>query len=671
MISFSNPTAFFLLILAVPIIALYLKRPGSRQVSVSSGMFWTAFESEAAESKWQTLRHPVSLFTQLLLLGMLILAAAKPAWTTGDLSPQTTVIVLDNSASMKAVDVRPNRFEFSKARARDRLRSAHDGDRVAVLTVIPSGTPSQLTNDALQAEEWLNTVVATDIPESPEIMNHLVHQLRRIEDSAHIVVYSDNPKIASHLSEQLNAFPNSEAPLIESQTANRSGRNIGITSFQVRRDSASAPEMTVTLEIANASELDGRMTLTAQLTADSSVEELDRQIVTLKPEERRQFTLNLKSMSGGILTVTLSEFTEATLNCLITDDTASATIDAADPVNVLVVSQNLFLRESIAAVPWTRPVYIEAMPADLSATISATQTRIVVLDSSADVLEERPADAINAGFPRIPMIIVGPQSTTEHWQIGPTVNAALPDPAGSDSEWYSDAGWFSGLSGEETTFHEIREIQFLHPHRVLVGGLTEFGRPVPLIAAFEHNDIPCMVLNMNLSKTDFVFRTAFPVVIQRLVSEVGDRSEGGVSQISSGTITAISSEAAAHLMKSPAIIAPNGMKSIQARWLRPFNDTNERWADLGPFEQTGVWRLQRDRKDATSGQQVPSKREFLCVNLNSVEESDLRRSDPSETENSSTAAAAESSTTLFTVLCLCATISMCVEWTLFQRQLIQ
>ncbi len=695
--SFANPAAFLLFVLVLPIAALYFKRPATRRMPVSSSMFWIAFDGEASDSKWQSLRHPLSLFLQLLLLCILILAAAAPTWNRDVVRRVSMVIVLDNSASMKATDVKPNRFEFAKALIRNRIRGMNAGDTVTLMPLIPTTLPLHAANSAQQAEESLNQVVATDVPESPELINQLVQRLQQGDIPTNIVIYSDSQQIVSSLSNLAgvsNSF-NRRKPVgdksgqqIESQIISRAGANAGITSFRVVRDATGAPEITVTLEVFNASQRASQSTLLAQLKTSSAILELDRQRLELKPEERRKLTLNLRSMSGGVLTVTLSGFANSEFNCLTTDDTVSGFVEAAEPVKVMVVSNSVFLREAVAATTWARPISIESEP-DLqqfltnhSATIAAIQPDVIILDSAADVRINEIATALYGEDRQQPVILAGPQASTEFWKIGPSIEAVLPDKSESHSAWYSDAGWCEGLSGEETTFYDLREIQFLRPHRILVGGLSDSGTSIPLIASLEHGNKPCFVLNMNFSKTDFVFRTAFPIVISRLIAEANGRPEEPFPLLSTGATAIIRSTSASQLKDSPVIRAPDGTPLTQARWLRSFEYQNEQWADLGPFQHAGVWRLEKRHSGTPIADHQPGMAEFLCVNLDSPEESDLRDAPSAESsqelvdsdilvEASSRSAFSENTTALVTLLCVGGAIAMCVEWTLFQRQLIQ
>src|SRR6186997_88595 len=114
--SLANPAALAWLALAVPVVIFYILKIRLRRVPVSTVLFWRQiFEEKKPRSLWQRLRHLLSLLVQLAFLALLILALAQPFFSWEIEQARRLVLVVDNSASMNATDVGPNRL----ARARD------------------------------------------------------------------------------------------------------------------------------------------------------------------------------------------------------------------------------------------------------------------------------------------------------------------------------------------------------------------------------------------------------------------------------------------------------------------------------------------------------------------------------------------------------------------------
>src|SRR5438874_10555457 len=119
----ANPTALFLAALAIPIVIFYILKIRMRRVPVSTVLFWRQiFEDKRPRSLWQKLRHLLSLLVQLAFLALVAAALAEPffAWEAAD--ARRVVLVIDHSASMKAADVAPSRFEKAKEAGQQFIR---------------------------------------------------------------------------------------------------------------------------------------------------------------------------------------------------------------------------------------------------------------------------------------------------------------------------------------------------------------------------------------------------------------------------------------------------------------------------------------------------------------------------------------------------------------------
>lgn len=123
------------LLLAIPpaLIALYFLKLRREPVVVSSTYLWRrTIEDLHVNSLWQKLRQNLLLYLQLLLIGLLMLACLRPSWNSRTLVNQRTIFLLDNSASMKATDVEPTRFEAARRQIENLITQMQTGD-VAML----------------------------------------------------------------------------------------------------------------------------------------------------------------------------------------------------------------------------------------------------------------------------------------------------------------------------------------------------------------------------------------------------------------------------------------------------------------------------------------------------------------------------------------------------------
>jgi hypothetical protein len=132
--SFALPIALTLAALALPIIGMYILKVRLRRVPVSTNLFWKQiYEEKPPRSIWQHFRHLFSLLLQLLLLLFIVLAIADPYFSWQLLQARRLVIVVDNSASMRATDVRPTRLAAAKNGALELIDGLRIRDEAAIV----------------------------------------------------------------------------------------------------------------------------------------------------------------------------------------------------------------------------------------------------------------------------------------------------------------------------------------------------------------------------------------------------------------------------------------------------------------------------------------------------------------------------------------------------------
>src|SRR6186713_351132 len=115
--SLANPTALLWLLLVIPVVVFYILKIRLKRVPVSTVIFWRQiFDEKKPRTLWQKLRHLVSLLVQLCLLGLLVAALTEPFLASEARNSRRVILVIDNSASMSATDVEPNRLARRRKR---------------------------------------------------------------------------------------------------------------------------------------------------------------------------------------------------------------------------------------------------------------------------------------------------------------------------------------------------------------------------------------------------------------------------------------------------------------------------------------------------------------------------------------------------------------------------
>ncbi len=131
---FLAPAGLLFGLLAIPLVALYLLKMRRQEVPFSSLYLWErALRDMQANAPWQRLRRNLLLLLQLLALGFLTLALARPVRLTEGLTGQNTVVLLDASASMQAADVQPSRFAAAVETLHQAIDTLPDGGRMTII----------------------------------------------------------------------------------------------------------------------------------------------------------------------------------------------------------------------------------------------------------------------------------------------------------------------------------------------------------------------------------------------------------------------------------------------------------------------------------------------------------------------------------------------------------
>ncbi|MFN6128604.1 MAG: vWA domain-containing protein [Planctomycetota bacterium] len=121
----------WVILAAIPpaILSLYFLKLRRRDVVVPSTMLWKkAIEDLHVNSIWQRLRNNLLLILQLLFMGLLILACLRPGWSGMNRIGERRIYIIDNSASMGAIDSAPTRLEVAKAKVRELIEDTASDD---------------------------------------------------------------------------------------------------------------------------------------------------------------------------------------------------------------------------------------------------------------------------------------------------------------------------------------------------------------------------------------------------------------------------------------------------------------------------------------------------------------------------------------------------------------
>ena len=127
----------WILLAAIPpaIVLLYFLKLKRMPLEVPSTYLWSrTIEDLHVNSIWQRLRQSLLLLLQLLLIALIMLALLRPGWRSSRLTGNRFIFLIDNSASMSATDVAPNRLEEAKRLAGQMIDQMKYGEEATVMT---------------------------------------------------------------------------------------------------------------------------------------------------------------------------------------------------------------------------------------------------------------------------------------------------------------------------------------------------------------------------------------------------------------------------------------------------------------------------------------------------------------------------------------------------------
>ncbi len=665
-LEFANLSGWWWAALAIPILLLYILKIRLRRQPVSTLLFWDQlFDEKKPRAWWQRLRHWLSLLLQWAFLLLVVAALADPLWSWQKKQQRRIVLVVDNSASMQAVE--PNgqtRLDHARQSAGVLIRGLRSGDRMAVLS---AGGRSQVVLGMTDHQRSLLSAIAdlppTDGPTDVAAAIAVAKRLITEEQQGEIVVLTDG--CFDNLAE-LQASEHVQVYGVGSQQD-----NVAITRYQVRRSLLDAIGYQVLIDVSNFSDQERSCRVELNL-GDALVDVLP---LTLKPGATETRIMDYTSAQGGSLIATLDA-----QDALSTDNTAIAVLPKRSAVPVILASKgNLFLKGVLESIPLVALQIVAEPPTTVPAG------GILVLDRT--VPQRLPAGRV---------VIVDPQEACDAWTLGDIISQPIVAKVQADSPLTQH------VRLDNVLFPDARVLNFTAPAELLIQDPLD----QPLLARLRRPGGDAVVLTCSLEKGDLPLRIAFPVLMKNMMEWFQGNSGELRPAVASGQMLSI------HLATAPAtpsthqtlpptaaqddtaaitVVASAAAETTEdmvlvspSRQTIPLATTDEQ-VTIGPLLETGLWTVRPanqqpspappPRDDATSrADNLPSPVDDprvvrVACNLVDAAESDLRpRAELTDMEGRSLLTLGGQS--LWFYLTVLATGLIVTEWWLYQRRIV-
>lgn len=249
--------------------ALYILKLRRRAVAVPFAQIWDRVLRDRDNSQlFSQLRRWLSLVFQLLLLAALVLSLGDPRLASSTSSGRNVVILVDASASMKAVDVAPSRLEVAKAQVRRFVRGLGAADRAVIVQMDSLPTPlTTLSGEPSELEPAIDRIAALDTQADLGRALDFAEDTLRGLPQAEVVLVTDGA-LRVPAAPRPGNLPLRLIPVGEKAT------NVAISEFSARRYPLDKARVEVMLELDNTNDKPADVELT--LLGDGLVIDVQR-----------------------------------------------------------------------------------------------------------------------------------------------------------------------------------------------------------------------------------------------------------------------------------------------------------------------------------------------------------------------------------------------------------
>ena len=339
------------LLAAVPpaIVLLYFLKLKRRPLEVPSTYLWhKSIEDLHVNSIWQRLRNNLLLYLQLAVVLFIVLALLRPSWHSLRLSGSRLVLLIDNSASMQATDIKPSRLEEAKRRVDELIDQMRSGDSAMLISFCDTARVEQnFTGDRQQLRKALAAIKptqhSTNLSEALRLAAGLINPTQSNDlkptdlevAGTKLFIFSDGrfPPVQNFA---LGNLEPTFVPIGRSDAA-----NVGIVAFGVSRSEEKAGKLQAFARLANFSP--GAADVLLKLFVNDGSKPADADRLAIPPGETRGVAFDLPDFDSGTL-----HLKAETGDQLAVDDEAWTVVNLPHRARVLLItSGNKYLEQAL------------------------------------------------------------------------------------------------------------------------------------------------------------------------------------------------------------------------------------------------------------------------------------------------------------------------------------
>lgn len=509
-------------------ITLYILKLRRRPVAVPFARIWDALFRERQNSElFSKLRRFLSLLLQLVLLSLLVLSLGDPKSKSSVREGRHLVVLVDCSASMKAIDVKPSRIDVAKAEVKKLVRGLGSADRALIAAMGSLTSPvSTMSSDLTELDPAIDALSATDTRADLERGLSFAKDSLRGLPNAEIVLVSDG--VLGDLSEIAQQIDVSQVGL-KYLPIGKSGKNVAISEFSVRRYPLDKSRSEVMLEVANTNEKPVQIELT--LLGDGALIDVSR--FALGPNER--LPRYYQDLAGASRTLEAKiRLADGRADDLPADDHAYALMPERHRARVLTVSKgNTYLEAALLL-----DEYLDVTSVLPAKPIPNEHFDVAILDGVADALPDTVAAALYLNPP----------------------DGGVPLKLGAPVRDFGFDTW--DKKSAILRFLALGDVQVATGRALLPGptdrvlGASDQG---PILVSGSRSGHRFVALGFDPRASDWVLRVAWPLFVLNTINAFVEEDTGYVSSFRTGEVWQIPVPSA---VDSATVIDPRGVAHV-------------------------------------------------------------------------------------------------------------
>lgn len=561
--TFLAPAMLWSLVALLPLVAIYFLKVRPRRKPTTAFFLWEKiFQEKRTSSLFQRLRNLWSLLLMLLAAAAICFALGRPEWAD---ERQDLIILIDQSASMGALEGRSTRLDLAKRMAADVVEGLNGNQRAAIATIGRKLTfLSHLTENPRELLDAVEQVQLSDDAFNSDALLTVGDHTDQWQRDHRVIFISDGSSNENGLPEHIELLP-----------VGTPQNNVGLVAVDMAYLPSGENRLGFYYQIASTFQNPQKIDLIVARLDDSGNEELKKVIpLTIASGVQTPEVFTLDDALPGRWIARLE-----TNDALASDNTAHLVALRPPPIRVAVdASDPFFFENSVLAFSQGNGTQGGGAQGHDLLTLA---DRLTAGKTASDETAENS-----------PEMASGAEVTLAMGTTPEATRTILFQPAG-DGPWWSELGEevvtgaprviaedhpvLRHLNIASISFVGARQLVPIEGAQVLVADENE----VPLIYKATRGERSVVVVNIDPLAADFYFSAWFPVLIHSAATHLVGREL----------------PLAASYRPGEAIPIPGAGEKSVSQFLRselPTSDTNSLKPTTNDTEVHGKWFSEAD-----------------------------------------------------------------------------